>query len=150
MVIIKNRQRKIDSGHLDLVTAAEAMLAALKYPHFDVSILLTTNHTIRRFNKEYRGKDAPTDILSFPYHTSLQPGRRIKVLHDEDKNLGDIIISLEYVEKDRARWKCSFKDRMILLLAHGIAHLLGYDHETDAEYRQMRKIEKKLCKAVKK
>src|SRR6187402_2720533 len=125
MIIIKNRQRTIDVRHLDLAAQAQAMLGVLKYPEFDLGILLTTNKTIRLFNKQYRGKDKPTDILSFPYHTTLKAGDRIKVFYDEDKNLGDIIISLEYVEKDRVQWKCSFEERMTVLLAHGIAHLLG-------------------------
>ncbi len=150
MVTIRNRQRTIDVHHLDLAAKAEAMLRVLKYDGFDLGILLTTNRTIRRLNKQYRGKDKPTDILSFPYHTTLQAGDRIKVLYDEDKNVGDIIISLEYVEKDRARWNCSFEERMITLLAHGIAHLLGYDHETDHEYSHMRRIERKLYNAVQK
>ncbi len=124
------------------------MLAALNYDDFDLGIWLTTDQTIRHYNKEYRHKDKPTDILSFPYHPELKPGERITVKSDDDKNLGDLIISLQYVVKDAPNWGHSFTERMDILLAHGIAHVLGYDHETEAEYAVMQRVEKKLLAAL--
>jgi probable rRNA maturation factor len=148
MIKITNRQRKINVDIPALKKAAGLMLKTLKYDDFDLGILLTTNKTIHHFNKTYRHKDKPTDILSFPYHTALKAGERIVVAEPEDKNLGDLIISLEYVQKDAPNWGQSFDERMIVLLAHGIAHVLGYDHETDEEFAVMQKVEKRLLKAV--
>ena len=149
MILINNRQRKIKVNIKDLHAKATKMLEVLGYQGFDLGILLTTNKSIHKFNKTYRHKDKPTDILSFPYHPELKAGEKIKVLSPDDKNLGDLIISLEYVQKDAKKtWSRSFDDHMIALLAHGIAHLLGYDHIIDKDYIVMLKIEKKLLASV--
>ncbi len=124
------------------------MMAKLGYGDFDLGMLLTTNASIRFYNRDFRNQDKPTDILSFPYHTELIAGQRIKVRAPEDKNLGDIIISLEYVAKKALEWNRTFEEHMVVLLAHGIAHLLNYDHITDEDYVIMQKVEKKLLKAA--
>lgn len=147
MILVKNTQRKIAINTNTFVTKARRMLAALGYSGYTVNIWLTTNATIRKFNKQYRKKDKATDILSFPYH-QLQPGEKIKPESPEEENLGDIMISLEYVQKDAPKWDQTFKQRMDVLLAHGIAHLLGYDHKTEEEYKVMNKLEKKLLKTI--
>lgn len=150
MITIKNTQRKIKINQTHIQELAAAMLQALNYKDFDLGIWFTTNKTIHHYNKTYRGKDKPTDILSFPFHPELKPGERIRAHSPEDKNLGDLIISLEYVQKDApVRWNRTFDEHMVVLLAHGITHLLGYDHETDEEFAVMQKVEKKLLKAVK-
>lgn len=148
MIIVKNRQRKffVEVEKLEKVIAG--MLEALGYPDFDVYVLLTTDAAIQEYNRDFRQKDKPTDILSFPFHADHKPGKRLKVTDDEEKNLGDIIISLAYVDRTACKWGRSFDDHLIALLAHGLAHLLNYDHITDAEYRVMRRIENKLLRAV--
>ena len=149
MITIKNTQHKIRINTQRLHTQAAAMLAAAGYADFDLGIWLTTNTTIRRYNKIFRNKDKPTDILSFPYHATLKPEQKITVHQPEDKNLGDLIISLEYTQRDAVTtWGCSLDERLTALLAHGIAHLLGYDHQTDAAFKQMQQLEKKLLRTV--
>lgn len=150
MITIRDTQHSIKVSHAAIRRQAQAMMAVLGYGDFDLGIWLTTNKTIRKFNKTYRSKDKATDILSFPYHTELQAGQRIKVTSPEDKNLGDLIISLEYVRKDApVKWERSFDEHLTVLLAHGLAHLLNYDHITDEEFAVMQKVEKKLLKALK-
>ena len=105
---------------------------------------------IRKYNHEYRDKDKATDVLSFPYHSELKAGERIKIKTDEDKNLGDIIIAPSYVLKDLPRWNQTFEQRMQVLLVHGICHLLGYDHIDDADYKVMHKKEVALLRKLKK
>ncbi len=148
MITIKNTQRSIILNTAELKSVARKMLFLAGYEDFDLGIWLTTNTTIRRYNKQYRNKDKFTDILSFPYHPNLSPGQKIKPSCPEDENLGDLIISLEYVKKDASNWDQTFKERMHTLLAHGIAHLLGYDHQSDKDYALMSKLEKKLLKAT--
>ncbi|MFA5074911.1 MAG: rRNA maturation RNase YbeY [Candidatus Babeliales bacterium] len=149
MILIKNRIKniKIDSNKIKKIVAQ--MLESLGYENFDIGILFTTNKTIKNYNKIYRKKNKPTDILSFPYHADLKPGQKIKIISPEDQNLGDIIISLEFANKDAKSLKYSLSEHLKILLAHGIAHLLGYDHEIDKQYKEMQKIEKKLLKIVK-
>ena len=148
MIFIKNTQRKIKINTNQLKKNAQTILDALNYSDFDVGIWLTTNKTIQKYNRQYRKKDKPTDILSFAYHPDLKPGEQIKPKTEEDKNLGDLIIALEYVQKDAPRWGQTFNERMRVLLVHGICHLLGYDHETDKEYKVMHKKEQFLLEKL--
>lgn len=146
--MIKNRQRVhlIDIKRFEQV--AQKMLEVVGYPEFDLGILITTDQSIRRYNRDFRGKDQPTDVLSFPYHHGLKAGDKIVVLSDDDKNLGDIIFSAASVKKKAALFDRSFKDHLYALLAHAIAHLLGYDHETEADFKKMQKIENLLLNKV--
>jgi probable rRNA maturation factor len=148
MITIRMTQRKVPVDQNSLRADAQTILDALKYSDYDLGILLTTNKTIQRFNRDYRKKDKPTDILSFPYHTDLKAGERIKPLTDEEKNLGDMIISLEYVQKAALELGTTFEKRMQVLLVHGICHLLGYDHIEDADYKIMHKKELVLLKKI--
>lgn len=137
MILLKNRQRKIQLDTQRLERDAQALLEILDYADFDIGILITTNRTIKNYNREYRHKDKPTDILSFPYHPELKAGKRIKVRFPEDKNLGDIIISAEYVVQEAQKYGVTLYERLQVLLVHGICHLLGYDHITDHDYNIM-------------
>ena len=145
MITLKNRQRRFPLNLTRIERTVERILTLLKYPDFDIGILFTTNKTIRRYNKQYRHKDKPTDILSFSYH-HLTPGQRIHVTEEEDKNLGDLILSIEYIDKHKLNQ--SLEERLTVLLIHGICHLLGYDHETDHDWRSMRAKEAYLLKKL--
>ena len=144
MITLRNTQRKISVNTNRLKQNAKKMLAVLGYQDFDLGIWFTTNTTIKNYNKRFRNKNKPTDILSFPYHANLKPGGKIIVSEPEDKNCGDIIISLEYVISDAAQYNQTLKQRLDVLLAHGISHLLGYDHKSDNEYKAMQLVEKRL------
>lgn len=148
MIVIKNSTKKIQINEKSMREKAQIMLESLGYSDFDLGIFLTTNQTIRRYNAQFRHKDKATDILSFPFYPELKPGERIIAQSPEEQNLGDLIISLEYVQHDAANWGQSFEERMDILLAHGIAHLLNYDHITEEEYASMQIIEKKLLAAI--
>ena len=99
-------------------------------------------------NRQFRDKDKPTDILSFPFYPHLQAGERIEAEDQDETNLGDIIISPEYVKSDLEQWDENFEQRMQTLLVHGICHLLGYDHLQDAEYAVMLAKEQELGKLI--
>lgn len=148
MITIRNSQRKITPDIPKLLHDVQAILDALDYTDYDLGIWLTTNKTIRTYNREYRHKDTSTDILSFPYHTELKAGERVKPKTADDKNLGDLIISLEYVQKDAPNWGQNFEQRMQILLVHGICHLLGYDHIKDEDYKVMKRKESALLKKL--
>ena len=148
MIFIKNRVRKHSVDEEQLRKDIEILLDALNYANYDISILLTTNAGIRKYNREYRHKDKPTDIISFPYHTTLQAGQRIKVKAPEDKNLGDIVISVDYVLQEAKKLGVTFEQRLKRLLVHGVCHLLGYDHVLDQDYKIMLKKEMALLKKI--
>lgn len=150
MITIRNSQRRIKIDVENLKKQAQFLLDVLKYGDFDLGIWLTTNKTIHQYNLEYRKKDKPTDILSFPFYPHLKAGERIKAQSADEKNLGDLIISLEYVQQAAQELGVSFEQRMRVLLVHGICHLLGYDHILDADYKVMHKKELKLLSQLKK
>jgi probable rRNA maturation factor len=104
-----------------------------------VSILLTNNENIQVVNRDYRGKDSPTDVISFAYHeTEFEVGP-----YD---TLGDIIISLERVEDQAADYGHNFKREFYYVLTHGLLHLLGYDHIEDEDKKFMREKEEEILK----
>ncbi|MBA3751722.1 rRNA maturation RNase YbeY [Candidatus Dependentiae bacterium] len=138
MITIKNRIRSFSVENERILSVVQEILKIVRYEEFDIGILITTNKTIRQYNKQFRNKDKATDILSFSYHQGLTPGKRIRAHTEDDKNLGDLIISLEYVHSDARAKKISPEERLKVLLVHGICHLLGYDHETDSDWRSMR------------
>ena len=149
MVNIKNTELKTTVNTIHLKKDAHCILNLLDYSDFDLGIMLCDNKKIQQFNRDYRDKDQPTDILAFPYHNKLKPGERIKPTTREDRNLGDLIISLEYVKQDCPKWNQTFPERMRVLLIHGVCHLLGYDHQTDEEYTVMKEKEDWLLEHTK-
>lgn len=148
MITIHNKQRRISFDKQRMHGIVEKILELLNYEDFDIGVLITNNKNIREYNRTYRNKDKATDILSFSYHPELQPGKRIKVKTEEDKNLGDLVLSLEYIQKSAQELDVPFNDRLTTLLIHGILHLLGYDHETDAQWRSMRAKEAFIAKKL--
>lgn len=103
----------------------------------EISITFTNNEEIHYLNKEYRNIDRPTDVLSFPFDNSFN----LPV-----KMLGDIIISLEKAESQSEEYGHSFKREISFLIVHGILHLLGYDHHTPEEEKEMFGLQKELLK----
>ena len=86
---------------------------------YEISLLITDDETIHNLNKEYRQKDKPTDVLSFPM--------------DDEVLLGDIVISMDTAKKQAEEREINIDREAAFLFIHGLLHLLGYDHETSAE-----------------
>ncbi len=147
MINIQSKLKNNPCDIQDFATKAQQALDALGYSDFDLGILLTTNATIKKYNRLYRDKDKATDVLSFPYH-QITAGTKIKVLSDDDKNMGDMIISIEYVQSAAKKLGTTFEKRMHRMLIHSLCHLLGYDHIQDDEFAVMIKKEKSLAKAI--
>ena len=140
MISIKNEQT-IAIDIKKIKNDSEEILSFIKYPDYDLGILLADTEKMHFFNKTFREKDKPTDILSFPFYPELKPGEKIKPLSTDDKNLGDIILCPAYIKKDLPRWQETFQERIQTLLIHGICHLLGYDHIDDNDYKVMKEKE---------
>lgn len=101
----------------------------------EIELIITSNEEIQAINKEYRGFDSPTDVLSFPYEDMpMSP-------------LGSIVISQEYVESKAKEFGHTSDDEFALLFIHGLLHLVGFDHEVDNG--EMREEEKKLIERFK-
>ena len=96
--------------------------------HARISVLLTDDAQIQVLNREWRGKDNPTDVLSFPaYDPSipLPPGM--------EPELGDVAVAIETVTRDAAADGRPVDDHLSHMIVHGVLHLLGFDHETGEE-----------------
>jgi probable rRNA maturation factor len=104
-------------------------------PHTEVSLVLADDEYIHTLNLQYRGKDCPTDVLSF----ALNEGEEPEVIDGpEEVLLGDIIISVETAARQAAEYGHSLERELAYLTVHGILHLLGYDHMTEEEKQEMR------------
>jgi probable rRNA maturation factor len=146
MVVVRNRQRTVKIDMPQVKNTIKHILMLLDYADFDITVMFVSDKSMQEFNRQFRKIDKPTDILSFQAHDAIQPGKRIVVAHDDEKNLGDLILAPAYIQKDALQMNQSFDNRVRILLVHGICHLLGYDHETDADYKVMHKKEQWLLK----
>jgi probable rRNA maturation factor len=116
----------------ELRAAAEKMLRALDLPKAELSILLCTDPEIHELNRDFRHKDKPTDVLAF----ALREGESGHLAGD---HLGDVVISVDTAARQASERKIPLKTEAITLLAHGLLHLLGWDHNTDEEDARMTK-----------
>jgi len=153
MIYLKNTQRKYIIDQEKMKSALELILKLLKYEDFDISLWFTNNATVKIYNRDFRGKDKATDVLSFPYQ-DVEAGKRVRRGSPEDQNLGDLIISVEYVDKQfkentATHLEASLEKHLIKLIVHGICHLLGYDHIEDKDWVRMRAKEGWLLKKLK-
>lgn len=109
---------------------AEKMLAALELESAELSILLCDDPTIHALNRDFRHKDKPTDVLAF----AMREGEGGDLAGGI---LGDVVISLDTARRQAAERGHAIASEITFLLAHGLLHLVGYDHRNDAEERVM-------------
>jgi len=107
----------------------------------EIGFLLVDNDRIKEINSEYRKKDTPTDVLSFPM-VEMERGKLKPDSGDFDMDenmlvLGDVVISMEMAKKQAEEYGHSFERELAFLATHGIFHLLGYDHGSEEEERLM-------------
>ncbi len=112
-----------------LARRAGAMLAALRLADHELSLVLSDDAHVRALNRDYRSKDAPTDVLAFAMWESASAIDRAM--------LGDVIISIETAARQAQQAHRSLDDELSMLLAHGLLHLLGLDHRDRTEERRM-------------
>jgi rRNA maturation RNase YbeY len=119
----------------------------------ELSVVLTGDLEIQQLNREYRGKNKPTDVLSFPQSESGSLERVNEIGREEvagdsgpPRPLGDIVLSLETARRDARAMRTDFPAHLRKLLIHGLLHLLGYDHErSPAEARRQFARERELA-----
>ena len=115
-----------------VATAARALLAELGLERAELSIVLCDDDTIHELNRTYRKKDRATDVLAF----ALREGEGAEFAGDM---LGDVVISLDTAQRQADEHGHSITTEVYVLLAHGLLHLLGWDHRNDAEDRRMKR-----------
>lgn len=113
-------------------------------PQAEVSVVLADDDYIHQLNHQYRGKDRPTDVLSFAMndHCAGEHEPAIAAAPDDSEILlGDIVISLETTARQAEEFGHGLERELAYLTVHGMLHLLGYDHEAEAERAEMRQEE---------
>lgn len=148
-----NRQRKIKITKELKDTLSMCVDAALEGECIQVSacvdITFVSDNKIKQINREYRGKNAPTDVLSFPMleFSEGRPLHDVQEYMDEDGTmfLGDIIISLERAAAQAEEYGHSFLRETGFLCVHSALHLLGYDHEDSEESRKAMRVKEEAA-----
>lgn len=121
------------------VLLTESLLKDIE--EIEISLLLTNNNEIQQLNRDFRNKDKPTNVLSFPEYEA----KELKSLEITSLNnyiyLGDIAMSFDVISSEADEKAISFKDHFLHLFVHSMLHLLGYDHIDDSEASVMEKLE---------
>jgi probable rRNA maturation factor len=143
--MILNHQRRVRVPVKDLHQFLARARRALRLPAESVGVCLVTNSEMARWNREYRGKAGPTDVLSFPARdengTGTKQRRKSTPLY-----LGDIAIAPAVARRNARRFRRPLGQEMRILILHGMLHLMGYDHETDSV--QMDRREQRLRRSL--
>ncbi len=128
-------------GSAPLKGRAQRMLAALRLSRAELSVVLCDDPAIHALNRRHRRKDKPTDVLAFALGEGAPMPRAGRLL-------GDVVISLDTARRQAREHGHSLWAEVTLLLAHGLLHLVGYDHRTDEEEAQMNREAARLVAAT--
>ena len=123
----------------DIKRAVETIGELYDVKDSEVSITLTDNETIHELNRDYRGIDRPTDVLSFAFHESDEPEIITDDIDEAIDTLGDIIIAVERAKTQSEDYGHSLRREIVFLTVHGMLHLLGYDHMEETDRLEMEK-----------
>lgn len=136
-------ERELDLARWQDVVARMLARAGVA-PRAEISVTFVDDATIHALNVEHRDVDRPTDVLSFPL---FEPDEELPP-EPLPYPLGDVVVSLDTTERQAREYGHGFDRELGFLLAHGILHLLGYDHMTPDEESQMRARQRELLSAV--
>ncbi|HEY6486491.1 MAG TPA: rRNA maturation RNase YbeY [Candidatus Cybelea sp.] len=140
MIYYRNGVRRSGVDGRALVATAKRLLAAIDQRDSALSLTLIGDPAMRELNREYREKDAPTDVLSFPMEQAP--------LADAQRLLGDVVISVDTAARQASEYDATLQRELYRLLIHGLLHLLGHDHVRAAERRVMEREERRLAAAI--
>jgi len=140
---IRNNQNKIKIDKRNIRCIVLKILKILYCADKEISLSFVDDENIKQLNKQYLGRDKATNVISF----SLREGEYSNI---NPQILGDIIISVETVQRDAIKGNLTVTQELEFLIIHGILHLLGYNHEntTKKETNKMRQKEKELFNAI--
>ena len=150
MIYFMNSQDGFDVTYELKMLVRRAVVATLEYEDFhndtEVSLTFTDDLGIKTLNREFRGIDKPTDVLSFPltdYEGAELP------IDEPEGSLGDIVISLERAAEQSTQFGHSFEREVAFLTVHSMLHLLGYDHvNSDEEDAEMRRRQREILESI--
>ncbi|HBG3392432.1 TPA: rRNA maturation RNase YbeY [Clostridioides difficile] len=142
-LILDDRQDKLEVSEELIEKIKDIIIECLDYEGYDdnyeVSLSFVDNKEIHELNREYRGVDRVTDVLSFPLLSD-----DFEDVELEEESLGDIVVSLERALEQSIEYNHSFEREVCFLICHSMFHLLGYDHDIDENTKEMREKEEHI------
>ena len=121
-------------------------LADEEYEQVFFDIVFMNNEEIHKVNREYRKKDSPTDVITFAMFADSPEEERY--IFDGEVHLGEIMVSLDKIEEQAKENNVTFDEELHYIIAHGVLHLLGFDHQTEPEYNFMVEYQNKAKAAI--
>lgn len=121
----------------------QSLLAAVDEADSSISVTLVGDSAIQQINREHRGKDKPTDVLSFPMFDDTMVDPEI-----DERLLGDIVISIDTARRQAADYDAPLQNELYRLLIHGLLHVMGHDHMEPEERAEMEAEERRLAAAI--
>ena len=151
---IPRKPKKVRMNHVEVICEIEGrdhesaaiesfallILDRLGIADWQMGLVMTDNDGIRQYNRDWRDKDVPTDVLSFVQ----DDGEEIPVFAGAPKEAGDVIISLEKVAENAGSWENSYDEELRRVIIHGILHLNGMDHPGDDYSGGMLKLQEEI------
>jgi probable rRNA maturation factor len=150
MVQVQNRQRAVKVPTARLRALAERIVDELGVADRPASLVLVTDRAIRRLNRDFRGKDQPTNVLAFAEAEDADAALF-------EPALGDVVVSVETARREAAELagtspeavgEAALVDRLLWLMVHGFLHLVGFDHRDDAEEARMEESAETLLASI--
>jgi probable rRNA maturation factor len=145
MIYYRNDVRRSGVDGRALVSTAKKLLAAIGERDSSLSLTLVGDEAIRVLNRDHRGKDRPTDVLSFPIQASDSWNGGAQ---EPERLLGDVVISIDTARRQADEYDASLQDELYRLLIHGVLHVMGHDHEEEAERAVMEREERRLSDVI--
>jgi probable rRNA maturation factor len=147
-VAIVNRQSKRLIDRPSIRALVTRIVEDHRRGEAEVTVVAATDAFVHRLNLAYRGVDAPTDVLSFGGPAGGRPAARRAAGAGPEAVLGDVVVSADRAAAQARERGVPFRREMLALVAHGVLHLLGYDHEKPAGRRRMALLERRYLRTV--
>ncbi len=134
LTFVNRTSQKQEQQERDIRRIARAAETRLQLPEdLEVSVLFVRSRTIHQINRDYRGIDRPTDVITFAARDEMDKD----ALPEEQKELGDIFINIDYARRQAREYGHSYEREVGFLFTHGLLHTLGYDHMQEKDARVM-------------
>ena len=135
VTILNQQERRV--AHSMLRRVAKCVLERFGEPNASLSIVLVDDETIARYNETYLSHRGPTDVISFPQREGDLPSPRKELL-------GDVMVSVERAAEQAEQYGHGIEEEVVLLVIHGLHHLLGWDDQTPRERAEMEREQQRL------
>ncbi|XP_052712055.1 endoribonuclease YbeY-like [Crassostrea angulata] len=136
-LLFENLQKVVPLNRIRLKSQINILRKLFGVESYDLSVTCLTSQEIAKINAQYRGKKEPTDVLAFPFYENLVPGRLPTSQEHGVLDLGDIYLGIPYIYHQCKSNNQNLQEVLPVMVTHGICHLIGYDHETEKQYKEM-------------